>query len=486
MHITMPADRPRPDRATRQRAIGLVQGAAVGDALGAPFEFQQRSAFLECFPVPVLTGTGEMIGGGAFQWAPAEFTDDTQMALALAESLLENEAYDADATWRWFRSWALHAKDIGLTTSAALTHADWRDVPDAPSAPANGALMRAFPLALAFLDAPDETLESAVLHESALTHKHPAAGWGAWIAVELMRTALKGADPLAALPALIERTPVGVRDRFRHMLSPTWTPDTDDTSNGSVWGCLAQAVWSLRTTTSFEAAVTTAVCLGDDADTVACVTGALAGALYGVQAIPSRWVTFAHGSLHGPAGFRTYGAPDLQRLALRLIGIIDRDETPPEAPAGPVEVAPQLFAANLLGATYAPKDWAVISLCRTGDRFRNHPHRRQLFLLDEDATHNPGLALVVADAVDAIAAFIAEGRNVVVHCHGGRSRTGLVLKAYMMRTHGWTERRAHDWLSERWDRYADYNQSFFEQLLALEPTWCADTAGQEHHDPAGS
>ncbi len=468
MHQKMMNPRTKVDRATKQRVIGLMQGAAVGDALGAPFEFKPRGTYSNRFPVPHIGGTGEMIGGGSFQWAPGEFTDDTQMGLALAWALLQAQAYDADTVWTWFRAWSATAKDIGVTTSSALWHTDWHDVPEGSLSPANGALMRVFPMALAFLDASDEVVEDIVLGQAALTHKHPAAGWGAWIAVEMMRRAVKGDDPLAAIPLLLSRLPSDVRGRFEQMLSPDWSPDTDDTSNGNVWGCLAQAVWCLRTTHSYEGAVTAAVRLGADADTVACVTGALAGARYGVQSIPSRWATYVHGTLDSPRGTLVHRASDLQQLALRLIGVADHDETPPEYPAGPTEVAPGLFAADLLGAATVPTDWGVVSLCRTGDRFLQHPVRRQLFLIDEDASHNPGLAFVLDDAVDAVQAFLAEGHNVVVHCHGGRSRTGLVLKAWKMRTDHLTEREAHDWLTSCWPRYQDYNHSFVDHLRTLE------------------
>jgi ADP-ribosyl-[dinitrogen reductase] hydrolase len=63
---------------------------------------------------------------------------------------------------------------------------------------------------------------------------------------------------------------------------------------------------------------------------------------------------------------------------------------------------------------------------------------------------------------------LAEGRNVVVHCHGGRSRTGLVVKAWKMRRDGISEREAHDWLAHRWQRYQDYNETFLEMLRT---TW---------------
>ena len=451
-------------RPETHRAIGALAGAAVGDALGAPHEFMPAGTYTTMFPTPVLGGTGEMTGGGSFGWAPGEFTDDTQMALALAESLLEHGGFVPDAVWARWRAWASTARDIGITTSRSLAHADWRDVSSSDRGAGNGALMRAFPLALAFLDATDDAVRDVVLRQAALTHTDPAAGWGAWIAVEMMRFAIHGDDPFVELPRLLDDLPDDVRPGYAEILAPTWTPDQAAPSNGSVWGCLAQAVWAVRTTTSFEDAVVAAVSLGGDADTVACVTGAIAGALYGVQAIPSRWATYVHGSVQSPTGRDTYNWADLHSVALRLIGLSDRPDTPPEHAAGPLEVAPSLFAADLLGAATVPADWAVVSLCRTGDRFDGHGVRRQVFLIDEDGDHNSALGAAVRDAVDAVDAFLAEGRTVVVHCHGGRSRTGLVLKAWKMRHDGIDERAAHDWLAERWHRYADYNRSFVDHL----------------------
>lgn len=80
---TRPFDIARP---ARQRALGVMLGAAVGDALGAPFEFGPADRYRARFPQPVLGGIGEMIGGGGFGWAPGEFTDDTQMAVARSPS----------------------------------------------------------------------------------------------------------------------------------------------------------------------------------------------------------------------------------------------------------------------------------------------------------------------------------------------------------------------------------------------------------------
>lgn len=469
--IRITTSNPALSRAEKQRAIAVVLGAAVGDALGAPFEFKPAGRYAERFPEPVLGGIGELIGGGNFGWAPGEFTDDTQMGMALAESIIESGGYDPDVVWSWFRTWRSTARDVGVTTSTSLAHSDWREVAHDPRAAGNGALMRAFPLALAFLHADPSDRQQVVLHQASLTHGDPGAGWGAWIAVEMMCAAILGDDALAIIPSLLDAlptSPVDVRADFAPLLADDFSPDQPHRSNGSVWGCLAEAVWALRTTSTFEDAVVAAVNLGGDADTVACVTGALAGAHYGVQAIPSRWATYVNGRIDSPRGALAYDGPRVQQIALQLLGLRDRPDTPPDVAAGPTEIEPRLFAADLLGASTVPTDVAVVSLCRTGDRFLHHPFRRQVYLIDQSNDHNPGLASAIGDAVDAVDAFLAEGRSVVVHCHGGRSRTGAVLKAWKMRTAGCTEREAHEWLQAKWHRYEDYNQDFVRHLRSLE------------------
>jgi ADP-ribosylglycohydrolase len=105
----------------RQRAIGALVGSVVGDALGAPFEFGPAHAFSRRFPTPGLGTATEMCGGGAFGWEPAEWTDDTQMGLCVAASLLDHGDLDLEDVWSRFRAWAdAHPPDIGVTTSAAL------------------------------------------------------------------------------------------------------------------------------------------------------------------------------------------------------------------------------------------------------------------------------------------------------------------------------------------------------------------------------
>ena len=99
---------------------GAFLGSAIGDALGAPFEFGSAGDYASRFPQPVLGGTGEMCGGGHFDWEPGEFTDDTQMALCLAESLVACGGLDPADVWARWHTWAKSAPDVGSITRAAL------------------------------------------------------------------------------------------------------------------------------------------------------------------------------------------------------------------------------------------------------------------------------------------------------------------------------------------------------------------------------
>jgi ADP-ribosyl-[dinitrogen reductase] hydrolase len=323
-----PAD-PWADRSPgglRDRAVGAVVGAAVGDALGAPFEFSPAGTFSARLPERHPDGYGDMIGGGPFDWGPGEFTDDTQMGLALAASLHRCDGYDPDDVWRRWQIWARTSSDVGNTTRIALGHRDWRDVrhrhPEATAA--NGALMRAFPLAPATLGCDVATARSVALHQALLTHAHPAAAWGAWLGVAMTRAGILGEDPLAALEtelAVLARADVVNARRFIAMLAPAWEPGRPEDvgiGNGSVWGCLAQSVWALRRHDTYAEVVVDVIELGQDTDTVACVAGAIAGARAGASTIPAGWSGPVHGVVDTPSGTERYGVEELATIALVL------------------------------------------------------------------------------------------------------------------------------------------------------------------------
>ncbi|MFH9940287.1 ADP-ribosylglycohydrolase family protein [Streptomyces murinus] len=300
------------------RAVGAVVGSAVGDALGAPFEFGPEGAFSGRFPA----AGDEMCGGGG--WDPGEATDDTQMAVLVGESLLERGGLDLPDVFRRFRRWAAaEPKDIGLQTEAVLTGGhSWDTAADLhfrvnQRAAGNGALMRAAPSAVYFARHGRTATLDAARRLSALTHGDPAAGEGTAVLHDLVRVALAGGDPAAAVPEALAAVRADQRERFAVVLAPGWHPDEATEFNGAVWPCLGFAVWALRTTASYEEAVRAAVDLGGDTDTVAAVTGALAGAVYGIGAVPERWTRALHVPLPGFDG-RVLRAPELTTLARRL------------------------------------------------------------------------------------------------------------------------------------------------------------------------
>jgi ADP-ribosyl-[dinitrogen reductase] hydrolase len=462
------------DSGQMQRALGALIGAAVGDALGAPFEFGPAGRYSATFPTDLIGGLGEMIGGGSFGWEPGEFTDDTQMALVLAESVLDHVGFDPGSLFSAWAQWAESAVDVGITTRSALFGADWRTA--AASAhlasgrtAANGALMRTFPIGVLAAGLDDRfgrwTAIMMARAQSALTHGDPAAGWGAALASETVRASILGRPFDEALDDALAALPDEQRVTFEHLLAEGWQPSHHEApSNGSVWGCLAQAVWGVRQAETFAETIRRVIDLGGDTDTVACVAGALAGARFGLAAVPSRWPTYVHGTVPVNRVERSYGNAELQDVVRRLLG---RDVAPAaasESHAGPTEVSPGLCAASLPGAVDAVRsgdsDVAVLSMCRTDGAFASVAVRREVYLIDKAGGRNPRLDLVVADAVDTLDAWLAEGRRVVVHCHGGRSRTGLVLLAWAMRRHGWSLSEAQHWLRGVWPRYDDWNPDF--------------------------
>jgi len=458
---------------TQQRGIGALLGATVGDALGAPFEFGPAHRYSERFPAPLLGEHTEMIGGGAFDWAPGEFTDDSQMMLALAESLVARGGLDLDDVWSRFVAWRSRATDCGSTTAGALAHGDRHGAAAEAHrrlgrTASNGALMRTWAIALAFVGHDTVEVMSAARAQAGLTHHDPVAHWAAAIGTELCRRAILGADPLTQIDDVLTFVDPTCRAEFTRVLSPEWVPNQpDDHSNGSALVCLAQAVWGVRHGRDFADTMRRVIDLGGDTDTVACVAGALAGARHSVQGIPSRWLTVVHGSFATASGRSTYRYADLLDTARLLLGRDRAKRTRLEEPAAPKQVDDEvpLFASDLGGAIDSDGDFATVSLCLVAGRLDHHRIRREIYMRDEVGhDENIGLFDAVTDAVDSIDALLAEGHRVLVHCHGGRSRTGLVLKAWAMRRHGFSEPEAHEWLRERWYRYEPWNTTFTEFL----------------------
>ncbi len=458
------------------RAQGAVIGLAVGDALGAPFEFHPQKSYSRRFPQPIVGGVGEMLGDGL--WDPGEFTDDTEMAIQVGESLLEHEGVNESDIFNRFRAWIKsRPKDVGISTRAVLRSGlPWKEAASAyyranPIGSAgNGSLMRTLPAAIYFAGRGRKATVDAARRISLLTHGDPAAGDGCAIYHELVRAALEGRDPLGALREEIGRVPASRRRAFELVLAPGWLPGRRGTGNGTVWGALATAVWAIRKGGSFHDILVRAIDQGGDADTVGAITGGLAGAMYGLGAIPSRWVTYVHGDLFG----RRWIPEKLRMLGRDLVGGRALPFRRMETPLGPTRVDDGLWVADInSAASVDPSSFAIVSLCRTAGSLNRYPIRRECFLVDGEGAEgteqdeNPALGEVLADVFASIDAFRAEGRQVLVHCFAGRSRTGFFLRAWLRRTRGLTAEEATREAKRLWPATTTTNQRFEEALSTI-------------------
>lgn len=279
----------------RDRFRGALLGLAVGEALGAPAEFLSGPQIAERYGV-----IAEMIGGGCHDVAPGQTTDATDMALCLAESLAEHGTHDPEDVMRRYRDWFEgKPRDVSLTVRTVLlsyragtpwdlaSRRAW-EVLGHPVA-ANGSLMRCAPLALLYYrDA--ERRREASLDESMLTHFDPLAGWACVALNDLVVAAMQ--DELRKQLPVIAATLDDEDRRISAALLDAPVAEPEEIHNSAfVVDSLRTALWAVLRAATFEEALCTVVNLGDDADTVGAITGALAGALHGEAAIPPRWLT---------------------------------------------------------------------------------------------------------------------------------------------------------------------------------------------------
>ena len=274
------------------RARGALLGLAVGDALGAPVEFCQRGRF------EPLTG---LRTGGKFQMRLGEWTDDTAMALCLADSLLACEGFDPldqmERYWRWgnegYNSTRDRAFGVGKTVAKAMARflktKDPFSGSSDPRSAGNGSIMRLAPVVMFYLNDRERAMHFAG-ESSRTTHQATEAIEACQLLAHTLLTCIHrrtdkphlfdGLDieiTSPALLALVER---------QYMAKP----ESDIRGSGYVVESLEAALWAFETTDSFEQAVLAAANLGDDSDTTAAVCGQIAGAYYGYSAIPDAWL----------------------------------------------------------------------------------------------------------------------------------------------------------------------------------------------------
>jgi ADP-ribosyl-[dinitrogen reductase] hydrolase len=279
------------------RRAGAVLGLAVGDALGATYEF--------CSPDEVPEGPLEIVGGGWLSLEPGETTDDTALARAVligyqSGSLDLRRVRDAMLSWEDTRP-----KDIGNQTMRAFAYLRRRpealSLPDDPEAQGNGAVMRAAAHG-AMAQSPAEAVRNAWA-EAALTHPSETARASSALIAAVTARLIEVATPAEALEVAFSAT----EDETGYGGDPRavfWPDDIEELvrsypEDRSRWGwtvhttrlalgCLLQAM-------DFRSGLEEVVRLGGDADTNGAVAGALLGARFGASAIPPEWLREVRG-----------------------------------------------------------------------------------------------------------------------------------------------------------------------------------------------
>ena len=315
--------------ATLDRAVGAVLASATGDALGAGYEFLPQDPDQEI----------AMIGGGPFahQWAKGEWTDDTQMAVAILD-VIATGSTDLEEIGANFLAWhATNPHDMGNQTRSVLSTADYPEeltaiatayVDANERSAGNGGLMRTAPVALADLD---DRVELAQLAESiaSLTHAHPDSVAACVLWSLAIQEAITTAEPdqvfdwEAAVRNGLEHVAEDRQEKWDALITEAviGPPAVFKEKNGWVVKAFQAALSAIVNTVEPEEqpadhlrdALIAAVRIGNDTDTVAAIAGGLLGARWGKAAIPEEWLNLVHGDRR--RGSTQITAGDLEELA---------------------------------------------------------------------------------------------------------------------------------------------------------------------------
>lgn len=269
------------------RTLGSYLGLAVGDALGATVEFMTAREIAAIHKVH-----RNIMGGGWLRLKPGQVTDDTEMSLALGNALLRDGLNDtrviADAYVKWMQSCPV---DIGNTCRRGIRRymlqGTLQALP-APDSAGNGAAMRNLPAVLATLN--DEiSFERLSLAQAHVTHNHPLSDAATLTLGRMTRRLLRGEGlPAARAEAMI------LVECIPHFRFDPWPGMT----SGYIVDTLQTVFDAFFNTDSFEECLVRVVNRGGDADTTGAIAGQLAGALYGVDSIPERWLKKLEPSVH--------------------------------------------------------------------------------------------------------------------------------------------------------------------------------------------
>lgn len=281
------------------RHMGCLVGLAVGDALGTTLEFQSPGTF------EPLT---DLVGGGPFGLIAGEWTDDTSMAMCLAESLLACGGFDArdqiDRYRQWYRAgyWSCrdHCFDIGNTVRAAIHHFEQTGEAfagsDDPHAAGNGSIMRLAPVPLYFFDTPSLAIQMSA-ESSRTTHGAQTCLDACRYLAGLLVGAVQGKDRetllspgYAPCPNAWESQPLCPEVAAIAEGSFLRRQPPEIRGTGYVIQSLEAALWAFAQARDFRHGALLAVNLGEDADTTGAIYGQIAGAFFGYSGLPGEWL----------------------------------------------------------------------------------------------------------------------------------------------------------------------------------------------------
>ncbi|WP_229684203.1 ADP-ribosylglycohydrolase family protein [Nocardia camponoti] len=294
---------------------GVLVGGAAGDALGAGYEFS----------IPGRDAVIGMVGGGPFDWAPGEWTDDTSMALAVAFASINGPGTDLEAVAAGFIAWYdSRPPDIGNQTRKVLSarpasaqEMQLKAMSLTGRTGGNGSLMRTAPVALAYLDDADECIAAAG-RIGLLTHADEHAVEACKLWTYAVRHAVLNAN-FDGVREYVATSPQAEYWTERLDEAERGTPP-DFANNGWVVHALQTAWWAITSTDQstpdhLPLALTACVRAGNDTDTTAAIAGGLLGARWGASAVPAEWRSL----LHGYPGLTGADLPDLAlRVASRV------------------------------------------------------------------------------------------------------------------------------------------------------------------------
>ena len=358
-----------------ERYKGALLGLATGDALGTTLEFKSPGTF-----EPIE----DIVGGGPFGLKAGQWTDDTSMALCLAESLIERKDFDprdqVERYVRWWRKGHLSSTgecfDIGGTTSSALTRFENGGDPyagiDAPNTAGNGSIMRLAPVPLFFAEDPEKGIKMAA-ESSLTTHGAETCVDACRYLAALIVGAVRGAGKDELLSTLYTPVPnywqkhplceeidAIAAGSFRNNNPPQIK------GTGYVVKSLEAALWAFYHSTTFRDGALLAVNLGDDADTTGAVYGQLAGAHYGVSGIPQTWLSLlAQHDLIEDFAERIHSL-SFQKRAVRPVGFARFSASPWKSPdiwaSEDIPDVPGMYEVRCLDSSGAPLRREVVAL----------------------------------------------------------------------------------------------------------------------------